>query len=127
MSGASGPLMGIVTAQSRDGDRERNSQVVGLKPATISASGMKRPHDANGDHPADGPVKRRVRTEPGVSEPKVTGTPQYVAEVQEEVVVLPPMPKKLYDELMASPIDMDSATEPESSDDERGGRRKNLD
>ncbi|KAH9069695.1 hypothetical protein EDB83DRAFT_2314088 [Lactarius deliciosus] len=83
--------------------------------------------DATKNQPADGPaaMMSATRGDPEGSRLETTG-PQYVPATQGELVELPPMPKSLYDELMASPIDPDSATEPESSEDERDIRRKFL-
>ncbi|KAI9431668.1 hypothetical protein H4582DRAFT_2062549 [Lactarius indigo] len=114
---ASGPAM--ETALSRGGESKHDSQVDGDNLATCA----KRPRNLIGDQ-EDEPVKRQARGDPKGSRLKTTG-PQYVPATQGELVELPPMPKSLYDEVMASPIDSDSATEPESSDYERDVR-KNL-
>ncbi|KAH9025568.1 hypothetical protein EDB84DRAFT_1563090 [Lactarius hengduanensis] len=115
---ASGPAM--ETPLSR-GESKYNPQVDGDNLATCS----KRPRDTTEDQ-ADEPVKRQARGDPEGSRLETTG-PQYVPATQGELVELPPMPKSLYDELMASPIDPDdSATEPESSEDERDVRKKFL-
>lgn len=114
--------VGTTSPQAQGRDRERHSRV------TNPVIGTKRPRNTSGDRSTYSPAKRHATTEPGGSTRlKITGTPQDVSNVQEELLVLPPIPKSLYDELTASPIDLDSSvTEPESSEDERDGRKKIL-
>lgn len=55
----------------------------------------------------------------GASTVKITGVPQYIPDSQEELLVLPPMPRSLFQELTTFPDDFDSSlTEPETSEDE---------
>ena len=55
---------------------------------------------------------------------KITGVPQCVPNSEEELLVLPPMPRSLFDELTTFTDDFDSSlTEPETSKDEAYPRR----
>jgi len=75
----------------------------------------------------EGPSKR-ARTDfgAGSSTIKVIGKPRYVP-INEPLLVLPPIPKSLYDELISIDDNLDShtgsTTEPESSEDERDIRK----
>src|SRR6266702_1897770 len=61
--------------------------------------------------------------ETGPSTIKATGVPQFVPDSQEELLVLPPMPKSLFEELTTFHGDLDSSvTEPKSSEDEARAR-----
>ncbi|KAF8264673.1 hypothetical protein EI94DRAFT_1805486 [Lactarius quietus] len=61
----------------------------------------------------------------GPSTIKVSAVPQYVPDSQEELLVLPPMPRSLFEELTMFPGDPDnSLTEPKTSEDEARARGK---
>ncbi|KAH9021908.1 hypothetical protein EDB85DRAFT_2152098 [Lactarius pseudohatsudake] len=83
--------------------------------------GTKRPREASRDPT---PVKRARQPSAGPSTIKLKGKPQYVPE-NEVLLVLPPMPRSLYNELTIDNLDT-SLTKPESSEDECAMRLKKL-
>ncbi len=111
------------TVHSRDGDRGHVLKDGPVKSAAPPlGSGTKRSRDAASDHPENKPLKH-PRMEAGPSTIKATGVPQFVPDSQEELLVLPPMPKSLFEELTTFHGDLDSSvTEPESSEDEARAR-----
>ncbi|KAH8981984.1 hypothetical protein EDB86DRAFT_2834591 [Lactarius hatsudake] len=90
---------------------------------TSSLTGTKCPREVSKDT-TKGPVKRARQASAGPSTIKLKGKPQYIPE-NEVLLVLPPMPKSLYNELTFDGLDS-SLTEPESSEDERARQLKKL-
>ncbi|KAF8261670.1 hypothetical protein EI94DRAFT_1809928 [Lactarius quietus] len=108
---------------------------------TQMGRGVKRSHDTTGD-PPDGKVSKHPKTksvashvqgstkppavlQAGLSTIKVSAVPQYIPDSQEELLVLPPMPRSLFEELTTFPGDPDnSLTEPETSEDEAHAHAK---
>ena len=81
---------------------------------TATVAGAKCPFEADGDT-SEGPSTRRTKTEAGPSTLKVIAEPIRPDHLPDEVLlVVPPMPKSLYQDLTD-----DSLTEPESSENER--------
>ena len=108
------------------GEREYDPQAKRLPPTreTNDVAGTKRPYEADVSvMPAEGDSKRaRTLAEAGPSSLKIVGKPQYVPGSDKEVLlVLPPIPKSIYEELTD-----DSLTEPESSEGEREIRKRDL-
>ncbi|KAH8989011.1 hypothetical protein EDB86DRAFT_2831771 [Lactarius hatsudake] len=88
-----------------------------------AVTGTKRPREVSKDT-TKGPVKRARQASAGPSTIKLKGKLQYIPE-NEVLLVLPPMPKSLYNELTFNGLDS-SLTEPKSSEDERARRLKKL-
>jgi hypothetical protein len=105
------------TILARDGDREEPKKSSSTHGEIEVVTGTKRPSEIDSDK-AEGPSKR-ARTEPGPSSVKAKYAPDG------QFVHLPPMPMSLYNEF-TQPGDDNSLTEPESSEDERVDRRKNI-
>ncbi|KAH9177191.1 hypothetical protein EDB89DRAFT_2064809 [Lactarius sanguifluus] len=103
---------------ARDGDCGSKPK---KSPARRGVVGTKRPREASRNTT---PAKRARQPSAGPSSIKLKGKPQYVPE-NEVLLVLPPMPRSLYNELTFDDLDS-SLTEPESSEDERAKRLKNL-
>ena len=87
------------TLPSQDGDLQRVLEDGPVKSATPSlGGGTKRSRDVTGDHRKDKSSKR-PKTGADPSTIKVTGAPQYNHGSQEELWVVPPTPKSLFEEL----------------------------
>src|SRR5258708_34760140 len=67
------------------------------------------------DSDTAGPLNGCARIKPKVTHFKFPGTLTIKPSIEEEALV--PIPKSLYNQLMASPINLISETEPESSSD----------
>jgi hypothetical protein len=92
-------------------------------PTAPQAGPPKQPQTGPPRQPQAGPS--RV-PQAGPSTVKATGKPVYIPDSQ-ELVVLPLMPRSLFDELTTFTDDPDSsATEPETSEDEQRARAKKL-
>lgn len=99
------------------GDRERDTKTAEV--ASHPGSGQKHLRDPIDEQPAQGPAKR-ANIEPDAPRLRVTGYPQHVP-VNQDLLVLPPIPRDLYNELTAltdDPVSDCSTTEPETSEDE---------
>ena len=137
--GAGASTTGTLTeaVASPDGPREpcpKDGTVIPAAPKPDRV--LKRsPGTAWAQPPAKFPKKDSIRVQEGPSNPstapkagpstvKITGVPQYVPDSQEELLVLPPMPRSLFEELtMFSDISDSSVTKPETSEDEACARR----
>ncbi|KAH8982318.1 hypothetical protein EDB86DRAFT_3073688 [Lactarius hatsudake] len=91
---------------------------------------QKRPRDPTGEK-TEYPPAKQAKVEAGPSRVQVTGYPQQVSG-GDDLLVLPPIPRDIYDELISS-YDLltssyndvnSSATEPETSEDEQERRRR---
>ncbi|KAI9431145.1 hypothetical protein H4582DRAFT_2085407 [Lactarius indigo] len=91
---------------------------------------QKCPRDPTGEQ-TEYPPAKQAKVEAGPSRLQVTGYPQQVSG-GDDLLVLPPIPRDVYDELITS-YDLisssynninSSATEPETSDDEQERRRR---
>ncbi|KAH8982022.1 hypothetical protein EDB92DRAFT_2103395 [Lactarius akahatsu] len=91
---------------------------------------QKRPRDPTGEQ-TEYPPAKQAKVEAGPSRLQVTGYPQQVSG-GDDLLVLPPIPRDIYDELISS-YDLfsssyndvnSSATEPETSEDEQERRRR---
>ncbi|KAH9018101.1 hypothetical protein EDB85DRAFT_2154729 [Lactarius pseudohatsudake] len=70
--------------------------------------------------------EKQAKAEAGPSRLVVTGLPQQVSGGQ-DLLVLPPIPRDIYDELTSSHNSLNSSlTEPETSEDEQERRQKGL-
>ena len=108
------------------GERKYDPQAKCLLPTheTNDIAGTKHPYEVDVSvMPAEGDSKRaRTLAEAGPSSLKIIGKPQYVPGSDKEVLlVLPPIPKSIYEELTD-----DSLTEPESSEGEREIQKRDL-
>ena len=87
---------------------------------TATVAGAKRPFEADGNT-SESP-STRAKTEEGPSTLKLIAKPLRPEHLPDEVLlVVPPMPKSLYEELTDS-----SLTEPESSENERDIRKAEM-
>ena len=104
-----------------DERREREPKSFNSTHDTATVAGAKRPFEADGDT-SEGPSTRRAKTEAGPSTLKVIAEPIRPDHLPDEVLlVVPPMPKSLYQDLTD-----DSLTEPESSENERDIRKLEI-
>ena len=104
-----------------DERREREPKSLNSTHDTATIAGAKRPFEADGDT-SEGPSTRCAKTEVGPSTLKVITEPIRPDHLPDEVLlVVPPMPKSLYQDLTD-----DSLTEPESSENERDIRKLEI-
>ncbi|KAH9018883.1 hypothetical protein EDB85DRAFT_2154191 [Lactarius pseudohatsudake] len=109
--------------RARDGDRAGKPKKSPDRRGVEAVTSTKRPREVSKDM-TEGPVKCARQASAGPSTIKLKGKPQYVPE-NEVLLVLPPMPKSLHNELTFDGLDS-SLTEPESSEDERARRLNKL-
>ncbi|KAH9039663.1 hypothetical protein EDB85DRAFT_1887429 [Lactarius pseudohatsudake] len=102
----------------------------GTIPSQPPGNTQKRPREPTGEQ-TEYPPAKQAKVEAGPSRLQVTGYPQQVSG-GDDLLVLPPIPRDIYDELILS-YDLltssyndinSSATEPETSEDEQERRRR---
>ncbi|KAH9048198.1 hypothetical protein EDB84DRAFT_1673277 [Lactarius hengduanensis] len=102
----------------------------GTIPSQPPGNTQKRPREPTGEQ-TEYPPAKQAKVEAGPSRLQVTGYPQQVSG-GDDLLVLPPIPRDIYDELISS-YDLltssyndvnSSATEPETSEDEQERRRR---
>ncbi|KAN0138011.1 hypothetical protein V8E53_004182 [Lactarius tabidus] len=127
-SSCPGPESSPRAITGTNGERERDPKSSSSTRETTSVAGAKRPFEDD-DNTSEGP-STRTKTEAGASRAEAgppalkviakPHKPQHLPE-NEVLVVVPPMPKSLYEELTD-----DSLTEPESSENERDIRKNEM-